>query len=377
MATGATLRLRQLQVLHRHGDRTPLRNVFKGDPLAEFEECKRWAPKLPSADDVAQLRSVAAVVDFAKAADASGSAKPYQTRPFGYLTTTGIEQMTARGDKVRSFCVDEALSMDSLTDRDVHIFSNSYTRTQLSVQALLRGLLHGKPRITPRVHVLPPDHDMINTYAAFPEIATLKAALEHENEEFAFREHEMAPRKAELTRALPMFASGSQPFTWMAAADYFVCRDAHGVSMIPGTEAHCDASVLHLSFRFHQFYSHPRVLQLVAGRLMQHVLLEIQKVTTNDPAMKKLVIYSGHDISILSVLHAINATLADDDKWWPEYASAVALELLEDDDGRWYVRARLNDTILNLRGGSSDASTLYSCEEFYHLIMDKFQGFEH
>ncbi|KAF1335642.1 Histidine acid, partial [Globisporangium splendens] len=330
--------------IFQHGDRDDAAAApIAGDPLAELEECKRWTTKLPSADDVAQLRSAAAVVDFAKAADASGYARPYQTRPFGYLTTTGIEQMMARGDNVRSFCVDEAFPMHSLTDRDVHIFSNSYTRTQLSVQALLRGLLHGKQRITP-------------PYAAFPEIATLKAALEHENEEFAFREHEMAPQKAELMRALPMFASGSEPFTWMAATDYFVCRDAHEIPMIPGTEAHCDTSVLHLSFRFHQ----------------------IQKVTTNDPTMKKLVIYSGHDISILSVLHAINATLADDDKWWPEYASAVVLELLEDGNGRWYVRARLNDAILSLRGGSSsEASTLYSCDEFYHLIVDKFQGFEH
>lgn len=89
----------------------------------------------------------------------------------------------------------------------------------------------------------------------------------------------MAPRKQELMRLLPIFANagvvGSEPFTWMTAADYFVCRSVHGVPLIPGTEAHCEAAQEHLSFRFHQFYSNARILQLVVGRLMQNVLAEV------------------------------------------------------------------------------------------------------
>lgn len=95
-----SLRLRQLQVLHRHGDRTPLRNVFKGCALAELEECKRWATKLPASEQLTQLGSAYRVKK-----KAEGAHDPFQTRPFGYLTTTGIEQMTARGDKlVDSLC---------------------------------------------------------------------------------------------------------------------------------------------------------------------------------------------------------------------------------------------------------------------------------
>lgn len=95
----------------------------------------------------------------------------------------------------------------------------------------------------------------------------------------------------------------------------------------------------------------------------------------NESDMKKLIVYSGHDISILSVLHAINATLADDQKWWPDYSSAVSLELLQDESsGKWFVRTRLDDKILALRD-SSDAS-MYQFDEFHALIMDKMSGFE-
>lgn len=108
----------------------------------------------------------------------------------------------------------------------------------------------------------------------------LQKRLESESEELAFRENEMAPRKRELMRMLPVFAEANAvaiPFTWMAVADYFVCRNAHQIAFIPGTEEHHQESVDHLSFRFHQFYSHPRILQLVAGRLMQNMLVEVSE----------------------------------------------------------------------------------------------------
>lgn len=88
---------------------------------------------------------------------------------------------------------------------------------------------------------------------------------------------------------------------------------------------------------------------------------------------RRLVVYSGHDISILSVLHAVDAALADDQRWWPEYASAVTLELLQDEhSGRWFVRTRLDDDVL-LQRTTDDALVPY--EEFSARIADKLRGF--
>lgn len=91
-----------------------------------------------------------------------------------------------------------------------------------------------------------------SAYGIFPEIMELKADLERDNAEFAAREHDMAPVKQELMRLLPAIDSKQIPFSWLTAADYFVCRRAHQTPYIPGTEVHGDATERHLGFRFHQ-----------------------------------------------------------------------------------------------------------------------------
>ncbi|OWZ24685.1 hypothetical protein PHMEG_000208 [Phytophthora megakarya] len=357
------LRLRQLQVVHRHGDRTPLLNIFKGSVNArsEEEEALLWGRQLPEPTQLAHLRSKFSV-DMRSEAQTS-----FQQRPFGYLTTRGIEQMTARGDRLREFCKNEELQLDQVTPEQVQIFSNAYTRTQLSVQALLGGMLRDQHQLSPRVSVLPPEKDIINTYPIFPEIMQMKADLETDNAEFAAREHEVAPIKQELTRLFPAIDSGKVPFTWLTAADYFVCRRAHQAPYIPGTEVHRDATEKHLGFRFHQFYSHRTILKLVAGHLMHNVLREMQKALWDHNETKKIVIYSGHDISLLSVLRTMDAEIANDIRFWPEYSSALALELLEDENGKFLVRVRLNGEILAIGDAPNG---LCSPDRFRDMVSD-------
>ena len=88
-----TLRLRQLQVIHRHGDRTPLSNIFKGsiNPRSEEEETFLWNLKLPAPTQLC----------FKFRVETSGDAqRSLQQRPFGYLTAHGIEQMRKRGHQL-------------------------------------------------------------------------------------------------------------------------------------------------------------------------------------------------------------------------------------------------------------------------------------
>ena len=88
-----TLRLRKLQVIHRHGDRTPLINIFQGSNKIQLEKdgAQLWDRHLPTPLQRARLGSRFSVQSSADALSA------FQQRPFGYLTTRGIEQMTMRG----------------------------------------------------------------------------------------------------------------------------------------------------------------------------------------------------------------------------------------------------------------------------------------
>lgn len=76
---------------------------------------------------------------------------------------------------------------------------------------------------------------------------------------------------------MPMFSNGV-PFMWLAAADHFVCRDAHQIPLIPGSEELAPMAVQHLSFRFQKFYTNPVILSLVAGRMMRNVLQEVRSI---------------------------------------------------------------------------------------------------
>lgn len=110
-----------------------------------------------------------------------------------------------------------------------------------------------------------------------------------EDEELVEREHQLAACQAELRRLMPMFSHGV-PFTWLAAADHFVCRDAHQIPLIPGSEELAQTAVQHLSYRFQKFYTNPVILSLVAGRMMRNVLQEVYNVLTNAPWMLTIAV---------------------------------------------------------------------------------------
>lgn len=96
MSRTAKLTLRQVQIIHRHGDRTPLFNVFRGAGEQEQQEVHRWSPMLPAPAQLAELNERFSV---RKAAEA-GQDTTYQTRPFGFLTDKGIQQLLDRGQEM-------------------------------------------------------------------------------------------------------------------------------------------------------------------------------------------------------------------------------------------------------------------------------------
>ncbi|TMW60656.1 hypothetical protein Poli38472_000698 [Pythium oligandrum] len=363
MASGR-LTLRQLQVLHRHGDRSPLRNVFRGaDAATEALEVTRWETRLQT-----DTRTTA-LGDRFQLDHRHPIVTSLQTRPFGCLTQKGIEQMEARGSLLAAFCAQEGLSFSTMGLDDVKVYCNAYLRTQMSVQGLLTGLFADHAHLDPLIQVLAPHEDMIHTYTVYPEIAELKVQMDRENDALKTREHEMAKQKAELMTLLPSYRVALDPFQWMTCYDYFTCRAAHELPLIPGTEALEDDTLRHITFRFNQFYSHRRIRSLLVGMLLDNVLQEMTKAQQEASDAKKLIVYSGHDVSILAILHAIDAEIVHNEKWWPGYSSAVSLELLEDEAGKWFVQTRIDGAVLGLRPIGQPSPVAH--DEFVGIIHDK------
>lgn len=97
----------------------------------------------------------------------------------------------------------------------------------------------------------------------------------------------------------------------------------------------------------------------------------MQKALWDHSESKKIVIYSGHDVSLLSILRTMDAEIANDIRFWPEYSSALALELLENESGKFFVRARFNGEILAM---SEAPDGLCLPDRFRDMVSDHIGG---
>ncbi|CAK4510260.1 unnamed protein product [Aphanomyces euteiches] len=301
-------RLRLVQVLHRHGDRSPLHNVYGTASTLASREDALWKSKL---QEPTSGRGI-----------------------YGELTRHGVAQMERRGDALHGHLLAWGWTMDKL---DLQVFSTHYVRTQRSVQALLSQFAPGE---SPSIEILPKHNDFINAYNTHgPMISAVKDSFVSTHPPVVEREAAMAPIKAELMRLLPMYST--ERFTWMNAADYFVCRQAHGLDYITHTEPFAKETIDHLAFRFHHFYSNLPILRHVAATLADRVISEMQQTIESDDGVERVRIYSGHDVSVLALLYATENIM--DSSFWPDYSAAMTIELYQgDDDGKWIVETTLD-----------------------------------
>jgi len=101
-------------------------------------------------------------------------------------------------------------------------------------------------------------------------------------------------------------------------------------------------TVEYVAWRFQQYYSHPPLLALVIAPLVQEILGTLRRMGQADalafsPGNEssgsgkacRVAVFSGHDVTLLAFLHALDWPLAHDPAWWPPYGCALVFELLE------------------------------------------------
>ena len=127
IATAESLQLRQLQVIHRHGDRTPI------TPLADRAF---WSSVLPSEAELASLEDGTTVLRLSdsKPHPASGDGL------FGTLSLRGVRMMREVGAELRRTYPSLLHEDLPLSADDVRVHCTDFPRTVQSVQALLQGL---------------------------------------------------------------------------------------------------------------------------------------------------------------------------------------------------------------------------------------------
>lgn len=136
------------------------------------------------------------------------------------------------------------------------------------------------------------------------------------------------------------------------AADHFVCRLSHGVPperfcphLLEGRTRDDDdlsqqfaslreATLSHLTARFHAYYSNEALLGELVGPALSDVLTDMETVVataaTAAPRTKPFRVYSCHDVTILALLYALSDRYGGSEPpVWPAYATTLTLELVQ------------------------------------------------
>ena len=198
----------------------------------------------------------------------------------------------------------------------------------------------------------------------------------------------------ELSEFLPGLSGAPQAFggtpsgiNWIHANDHFVCRRAHGIPLsafsdYEGTSDEEEVERLleswatpvcsHLSWRFREWYACPKLVAAIAAPRFQEMLDKMIDVTSMGADERRpFVVYSAHDVTLLALLYAIGADflVSGEDcggrdmvegtggthshmvegsinnstqhsmsswRWWPDYSSAIAFELVRLNKGHEY-----------------------------------------
>lgn len=295
---------------------------------------------------------------------------------------------------------DETTSLDSTTGREllkhwnILAFSTCYLRTVKSVQCFLHGLL-GKnqkcyeeyqgcdakaqslrneialeaarerpvdPSDLISVYVRDRSIDTLNAFDRNPDLMRDLVSEVVNTAHFQKYDALAKPLASKLSNLLPgLLAPGQKLFggpsgiNWIHAADHFICRQSHGLpySKFCSDQTNEDwrieealASmhqpvIQHLAWRFRQWYKSPPLLAAIAAPPLREIEGQIRRTIESDGGHRApMVIYSCHDVTILSLLYGLGAEFLEDDnssEWksfWPSYASTLVIELVRVKEGR-------------------------------------------
>lgn len=394
LASTKLLRLRQVILIHRHGDRTPI------TPLVNEEY---WRSTLPEPH---VLRGIAIGTALIRDEDHSPSTHGAAGRgPFGQLTMMGLLQMISLGERLREELVhvhehdDESqihtdlgslqqqyrfannaklfTSDKPLTPNRVKVMSTDFPRTIQSVQALLTGLF--PDLIIHNDKPVPIEIDVRNTNSFLipdpqPRQSSLQPALEtylSNRPHLQKREEELRELSTRISQELRShlgdgahsvsFGIGEEkhdgathdrhqnppkPLAWTQMSEILTCL--HSRSILPPTLSSQDVHAVssHVAWRWFENMRHPILAKTAmwkfANNLLESMERKIQVECKCCDCADDDEIQEGEciDEPWLRIYSAHDSTLIglmcllqlERPTEWPEYGSFLKIELIREED---------------------------------------------
>ncbi|KJE90911.1 hypothetical protein CAOG_02144 [Capsaspora owczarzaki ATCC 30864] len=353
----AGAKLKQVQLITRHGDRTPV-NIMPDD-AATYNLCSEFAVSGMTSNDGSATLTQANVLKF----PLLDKANPYQDAIWqgncidGQLTSKGITQLRTLGSQLRGIYVDKLKFLEGdymPATPTLYARSTDYWRTQQSAESLLSGLfptLKGELYPVP-LHTVPSSAEtMASNPGACPNLATVQALMSAS----AGWQNHLSSNQALLDRLNTAFDTD-----WQGGFDHFfdnlqvrTCnnlplpcsRQNPGTPCVSAQDAQSTFALGDWEYAYTFLnYNQTVMAKLGIGAFSATLRDTLQSAVSGNKSQYNFYYYSGHDSTIGAVLGAFNIS-----GWrWPPYASNIQIELWQDVNGEFFVRVFYNGDLQQL-----------------------------
>ncbi|CAN9497670.1 unnamed protein product [Ophioblennius macclurei] len=313
--------LKLVQVLFRHGARTPLKSI---PDVMEVQ----WVPTLLEPPPHTHINYVvkdlqggpqppAPVEDSYRKNLLPGGSFP------GQLTTVGMQQLYELGKRLRSrYIEDNAFLSSTFSPAEVYVRSTNIVRTIESAKCLVAGLFHQKQ--TETVPILTTTGDSEILYPNYYGCKLLKLLGSHR-----WAESSTLPGIAADLQSIQsaLGIAAHQRVDFILIRDDMVARETHGLPCPPALDCwreKVEQRAVDMVYHVYQ-PSNRENLQLCIGPLLHIMVKNMEEKVqgTSSEPNRKLFLYSAHDTTLIPCLMALGIF----DMRWPPYAADVTLEL--------------------------------------------------
>jgi len=359
-APSSGLKLRQVAVFSRHGDRSPLHVLPKEHSESGVEwKCDQhifYGTNVSADGDVALSYSSYMSLNNIW----SSRVKAWRGNCFpGQLTKEGAAMTYELGKALREIYVNQfKLLPETLDPSTVYFRATGVPRAQQSLFSILQGLYPASTRRNGAAvpfHVMADDYDtMVPNSAACPRITSLlsKAKEQSGYVKELKKASSFVEKAISITGATGTLNNVKAVTAWM---DILYSRICHNFPL-PCKDSKCvtknDAAVIgevgtyiiNHEYDVNASGSGYEPARLTAGPLLNELLEFQEKMVNGDASAPRYLHFSGHDTTLVPIMAALQSHFPS----YAPYASHIIFELYESESnsGNFYIRALYNNKAL-------------------------------